>query len=161
MATKKRDIKNSIMDALTEMQKPDFVKSRFIEYQHFVLWSTLTKEDKKRYPDLNEDDGEHWEATSLQQFAKAIGVNRSTLCEWRTKKEFWSGLETIQKIRLREGIPDVLNGLSKRAKKQGTAPEVKLYLQVTGYLKEDTDLDIGLTKEAQSQIDKLKGLLPN
>lgn len=86
------------------------------EYSDFVAWTALPTE--LRVP------------KTQRELAKKFGVGEDTLSEWKRRNGFWEGVTEKRKTWGRERTPDVMLALFKRIQRTGSAPEVRLWLEV-------------------------------
>lgn len=86
------------------------------EYSDFVAWTALPTE--LRVP------------KTQRELAKKFGVGEDTLSEWKRRNGFWEEVTDKRKAWGRERTPDVMLALFKRIQRTGSAPEVRLWLEV-------------------------------
>ena len=86
------------------------------EYDSFVTWIGLPKE--LRSP------------KTQRELAKDFGVGEDTLSEWKQRPAFWEDVAKRRKSWGRERTPDVLMSLYKRIEKTGSAPEIRLWMEI-------------------------------
>lgn len=83
-----------------------------------------------------------WGFNSDADFANKFRVNPGTLVEWKKDSEFIEGVMATLRSWGKDRLPDVLAGLYKKAIKDGTASEVKLWLQYFDDWKEKSDVNL-------------------
>lgn len=118
------------------------------EYSDFVAWTALPTE--LRVP------------KTQRELSKKFGVGEDTLSEWKRRSGFWEEVTEKRKTWGRERTPDVMLALFKRIQRTGSAPEVRLWLEVVegwqskllevpnpyAYLHDLTDEELQLRKQA-------------
>ncbi|MFA6017667.1 MAG: hypothetical protein WCT54_00430 [Patescibacteria group bacterium] len=91
--------------------------SEFIE---FAIWFATPKVDRKH--------------KTQKAFAQAIDVCEDTLTDWKRRSEFWPIVQRLIAERMREHIPDVIQGLLDNASSNGKASDVEAYLRIAGLI---------------------------
>ena len=69
------------------------------------------------------------EPKTQQELSKKFGVGQDTLSEWKSRPGFWTSVKEKRRQWGQERTPDVIMALYKRIIRNGSAPEVKLWLQ--------------------------------
>jgi len=134
-------------DNKNDFEKKEVVEGirRVAEYLEYVSFMAIPKVLRK----------EQFQIEDEQEFANKYELSQNTLTNWKKKEDFWKRVDR-QVIRWGRGqTPDVLRALSSRAKAEGKAPEVKLWLQFFEQWSEKKKLDSGDEAEYElSEEDK-------
>ena len=104
------------------MTIPDIIKKK-LEYQKFVEWMGLP------IPERNPKE--------QKQLALDLDVEEATLSDWKKTDGFWDLVKTERKKWAKDKMSNVLAGLYKKAIKDGSAAEVKLFMQYAGEFVEE------------------------
>jgi len=107
------------------------------EYEEFIEWTALPRPLRV----LKEQ----------KEFALSVGVDPATLSQWKKEEGFWDEVRKLRKYWIKDKVSDVVMGLYEKAKEQGSAPEVKLFLEFAGEFKEET---IQTIRQELSEEDK-------
>ncbi|MCX6740986.1 MAG: hypothetical protein NTY61_01140 [Candidatus Parcubacteria bacterium] len=67
-----------------------------------------------------------------KDFARLIGASEDTLTDWKRHQYFWPLVQQFIGDWLKERVPDVLNGLYKKACKKGHAKDVEMFTRLAG-----------------------------
>ena len=105
-------IRSDFLPALPDIQ-------RVAEFLEFVRWQATPS----------------WERnlTTQNKFAERYQVSPDTLTDWKRHPEFWPLVWRLIHERMKERIPDVLEGLyEKIAAGKGGAADVQLFLSLAG-----------------------------
>jgi hypothetical protein len=87
------------------------------EFDAAALWMALPR--KQREP-----------ATQLE-LADKLGIHSDSITDWKKRDDSWEKVNDYRQYWVKDEISDLVNGLIKKAR-QGTAAEVKLFLQFAG-----------------------------
>ena len=79
---------------------------------------------------------------SQDLYADSIGINRKTLYRWKNLDGFMDAVVALARQNLRDSLPDIYGALAREAIK-GSAPLIKLALEVTGEHQEKLDVTSG------------------
>ena len=104
---------------------------------------------------------------TLIELAKQLGVHNTTLSRWQNVPEFYRDVRSKIKNVLRGELPDVFYALRNKIYKDGSAKEIKLFLQWVDDFVEKTEIEhtgeIGASPEmaqlAKDFEQKLKDML--
>jgi hypothetical protein len=118
-----------------------------VEYQEFVRFTGTPRVFREKDWGYNLDG----------EFAKKFKIHPSTLCEWKKGINFWDEVRDRVKFLFKDRIPDVIAGVYKKAVKDGSAAEAKLFMQWVDDWKEksDTNVHYAAIKELQESNERL------
>jgi hypothetical protein len=91
--------------------------AEFTEFQRFIALPGELRMEEFGF-DLEND------------FAVKYKLSRDTLVDWKKYPEFWVGVKDLWKTWGKTRTPEVLRGLFKKAKRDGTAAEVMAWLKI-------------------------------
>lgn len=91
---------------------------RFPEFVQFTIWYATPKQIRK--------------PKNQKEFAQLIGVCEDTLTDWKNNPEFWPLVQQAMSNWIKEKIPDVIEGLYKKARSKGHAKDVEMFLRIAG-----------------------------
>lgn len=86
------------------------------EYKDFVAWISLPKELR--------------EPKTQRALACEFGVGEDTLSEWKLRDSFWDEVAEKRRTWCKEKTTDVINALYKRIVTNGSAAEIRLWMEV-------------------------------
>lgn len=95
--------------------RPKGTGEKFFEYSQFVNWYSLP--EHLRDPRTQRD------------FAKEYRVNEHTLVEWKNSENFHNDCVSATREWAQDKYPNVMYALYRKAVKDGSAQEVKLWLK--------------------------------
>ena len=97
---------------------------------------------------------------NVKEYAKQIGISELTIIRWRHRADFLSQVRDLQLASLKSNyMGDTIHQLYRRIMKSGDAAEVKLMLQLGGFLKDD-GLTVTLPPEILEIRERSRKLLP-
>jgi len=89
------------------------------------------------------------------EFTQAFNLSRDTVVEWKKKDVFWGRVEKQSKDWGKSKMSEVLASMYKKILSEGSAKEVKLWLQYFGGWSEKRELEVkGKVKKELSEEDK-------
>ena len=86
------------------------------EYLNFIVWVAQPKELRK--------------PKTQRELSKKFGVGEDTLSEWKNRDGFWEKVSTQRQKWCKEKTSDVINALYKRILENGSASEVRLWMEM-------------------------------
>jgi len=75
-------------------------------------------------------------------FAEKYGVDRNTLGLWKHNPEFWEKVKLVRGYWLKEQTTSIMKALVKKARREGSAPEVKLFMQIVEDFQEKNQVQV-------------------
>jgi hypothetical protein len=106
----------------------------------FALWLATPKHIRK--------------IKSSVELAKSFNVSAETLSRWKKEPDFETRREKYIGIYYRDKVTDVIYGLYQKAKKDGSANEVKLFLELVGYYTPNKRIDVNV-RSTENEFDRL------
>lgn len=91
---------------------------RVIDFIDFTRWFATPKSIRK--------------LKTQKEFANKIGVSEDTLTDWKRNPYFWPLAQRFISEWIKSKIPDVINGLYKKASGKGHAKDVLAFIKLAG-----------------------------
>lgn len=107
-------------------------------YSAFVLWVSLPDQMKK--------------PATQELFSEKYHISERTLSTWKYRDGFWEEVRKIRKEWSKELTSNVVLGLYKKAKFDGSAAEVKLWMQLFEDYKEKSDNTLNIPQLEQIAV---------
>ena len=117
------------------------------EYLEFVYW-LATPIDLR-------------EIKTQENFAAKIGVTKDTLTNWKKREGFQDLLMETIKSNFRERSASVLRAVERRAHERGGNQDAALFFKVTGMIKDQADIKLGVDEDLKNAINKISEVLPD
>jgi hypothetical protein len=111
----------------------------------------------------------YWLATPIDlrevktqgDFANKIGVGQDVLSDWKKREGFQDLLMDTIKSNFRERSASVLRAVERRAHASGGTQDAALFFKATGFIKDGTELKLGIDDELKNALDKVAKALPD
>lgn len=115
------------------------------EYLQFIKWVALPEPLR--------------EPRTQKELAVVLRVDESSLSDWKKRDGFWDEVKKELRTWSKEKTPNVIMGLYRKAVRDGTAQEAKLWLQYIEDWIETQGMRTELSLKVKEARDVIRGLI--